>query len=88
LKEILRLPRLTEAGDPMQVYNRHSPFNLVLARVVAIDVLAAPAGEAPVERDFSVATHVLGKSRQSMKPARLEQIVFTKRNSMALNFPI
>jgi hypothetical protein len=37
-----------------------------------------------VERDI----FVLGKSRQSMKPARLEQIVFTRRNSMALNFPI
>ena len=42
----------------------------------------------PVERDFSVATHVLGKTRLSMAPARLEQLVFTKRNAKSLNFDI
>jgi hypothetical protein len=88
MKVLAKLPKLHGTADAMQVFRKDSPFNLVLAREVALDVLAAPAGEAPVERDFSVATHVLGKSRLSMAPKRLEQIVFAKRNAKALNFEL
>jgi hypothetical protein len=88
MQKLAKLPKLPTTGDAMQVYRKDSPFNLTLAREVALDVLAAPAGEAPVERDFSVATHVLGKSRLSMAPKRLEQLVFSKRNSKALNFDL
>ena len=80
-----QLPRLAGTADPMQLYRKESKHKLVLATEVAIDVLAAPAGEAPVERDFSVATHVLGKSRFRLKPASLEQLVFSKRNSKSMN---
>jgi hypothetical protein len=88
MRELAKLPALPATGDPMLVFRKDSPLNLVLAREVALDVLAAPAGEASVERDFSVATHVLGKARLSMAPKRLEQLVFAKRNSKALNFEL
>lgn len=79
------LPRLPHDADAMQYYTKESPYKLELARRVALEVLSVPAGEAPVERDFSVATAVIGKSRRSLAPTQLERIVFSKRNARSLD---
>jgi hypothetical protein len=79
------LPRLAANADAMSYYSLDSPYKLLLARRVAMEVLSVPAGEAAVERDFSIAAAVIGKSRRSLAPTQLERLVFAKRNTRALN---
>lgn len=79
------LPRLAANADAMSYYSLDSPYKLLLARRVAMEVLSIPAGEAAVERDFSIAAAVIGKSRRSLAPTQLERLVFSKRNARALN---
>lgn len=81
---IRNLPHLAQHDDAMKYYQRDSPWKLVLARRVALEVLSVPAGEAAVERDFSVATAVIGKSRRRLAPTQIERLVFAKRNTSAL----
>jgi hypothetical protein len=76
LSILKQLPRLAQTADAMHYYRKDSPFKLELARRVALEVFSVPAGEAPVERDFSIAAAVVGKSRRSLAPAQLERLVF------------
>lgn len=68
--------------DPMSLYrnNRH----LQLARAVALDVLSVPAGEAPCERIFSIASRVIGTSRARMSHDHVTRTTFIKKNKRAL----
>jgi hypothetical protein len=85
MKVLPELPKLHEAADMMQVFRKDSPFNLILARelALALNVLVAPA--------FSVATHVhvLGiGSRTSAWRQNPSRKVFAKRNAKALKFEL
>jgi hypothetical protein len=87
LSILKQLPRLAQTADAMHYYRKDSPFKLELARRVALEVFSVPAGEAPVERDFSIAAAVVGKSRRSLAPAQLERLlVFAKKNTRSLNW--
>jgi hypothetical protein len=43
MKVLAELPKLHEAADMMQVFRKDSPFNLILARELALNVRVAPA---------------------------------------------
>lgn len=77
---ILSLPRLEMKDDPMQYYTPSSPYKLELTRHVVLDVFAMPSSEAPCERVFSIASRVLGQSRNSISPIQLERLTFLKKN--------
>ncbi len=46
--------------DPMKIYGDLT-LSIQLARTVALDVFSVPAGEAPSERIFSIASRIIGK---------------------------
>ena len=75
-----KLPKLQMTDDPTTAFAATAPHKLELARRVALDVLSMPSGEAPCERVFSIASRVLGESRYSVGPTKLEQLVYDKKN--------
>ena len=67
-------------SDPLDFLRLEWIRDLKLVPAVALDVLAVPAGEAPAERIFSIASRVLGTSRVSMTSSTLCKLVFLKKN--------
>ena len=57
-----------------------SGYNFHLVKVVALDVLSCPAGEAAAERIFSIASRLLGHVRHRLSPESLRMGVFLKKN--------
>jgi hAT family C-terminal dimerisation region len=82
LAAIVQLPNMAMSGNPITVYAKDSRYNLELSRSVVLDVLAVPAGEAPSERVFSIASRIQTHVRTSMTPGRLCQEVFVAKNQM------
>lgn len=69
--------------DPMLLY--HEDCKLKLAKSVALDVLSIPAGEAPSERIFSIASRVIKFDRSRMGAEQVSRVAFIKKNKRALN---
>ena len=67
-------------SDPLDFLRLEWIRDLKLVPAVALDVLAVPAGEAPAERIFIIASRVLGTSRVSMTSSTLCQLAFLKKN--------
>ena len=70
------------ADDPMQLF-RNVP-SLELARAVALDVLSVPAGEAPCERIFSIASRIIRTDRARMSHRHVTRLTFIRKNKRAL----
>lgn len=70
-------------ADPMSIF-RDPLANLQLARAVALDVLSVPAGEAPSERIFSIASRIIGTNRAKMSARSVTRNTFIKKNRRAL----
>lgn len=69
--------------DPMILYR--GDCKLKLSKSVALDVLSIPAGEAPSERIFSIASRVIKFDRSSMGAEQVSTVTFIKKNSRALH---
>lgn len=83
LEALFRIPRqLDKKFDPMSVfrYDNDKGFKFDLVRRLAITVLGCPAGEAPSERIFSIASRILGQTRASLSPQALSDALFLKKN--------
>lgn len=84
LRALVGLPKMQMAKDPMTIFSDRN-HNLQLARVVALDVLSVPAGEAPSERIFSIASRVIGFDRAKMSAKYVALCTFVKKNRRALH---
>lgn len=57
---------------------------LKLPKSVALDVLSIPAGEAPRERIFSIASRVIKFDRARLGASQVGTVAFVKKNFRAL----
>lgn len=73
--------------NPIDIYTDVS-VNLRLSRELALDFLAMPAGEAPSERIFSIASRVMKFDRTRMSAAMLANTTFIKKNKLALGINV
>lgn len=69
--------------DPMILY--HGDCKLRLAKSLALDILSIPAGEAPSERIFSIASRVIKFDRSRMAAEQVSTVTFIKKNTRALD---
>ena len=63
-------------SDPVDFFKLKEMQDLNLLTSVALGILAVPAGEAPSERIFSIASRIIGTSRVSMTPTA---VMYVKR---------
>lgn len=68
--------------NPIDMYKKSS--RLQLCSVIAPDILCVPAGEAPSERIFSIASRVIKADRSSMRAQLVAKATFIKKNKLSL----
>eukprot|EP00171_Calliarthron_tuberculosum_P003086 IDg3086t1 len=69
--------------NPMRLYR--GDCKLKLGKSVALEVLSIPAGEAPSERIFSIASKVIKFDQARMGAEQVCAVTFIKKNTRALN---
>ena len=82
LNRLMRSRTWSMASDPMELYQEKS---LTIVKSIAYDLLAVPAGEAPSERIFSMASAALRPNRGRMTADTLVHIVTLRKNELALS---
>jgi len=71
--------------DPLSIFRINSCSRLKLCHRLARRVLSCPAGEAPSERIFSIASRIIRKERSSMSEEMICCVTFCKKNARALD---